>query len=121
MTLHGSKRRKLNHGGGSGTASNATEQICTGENYEAPDSRQPSQKSPINGDHTSQRNSATSAMHAAEYKSSIFKYQLDQLLAEVEPKYAKLTGPLNSILHQLKALIEGIEDKKPLTVVPPSG
>lgn len=50
------------------------------------------------------------------YKSSIFKLQVDEMLEEVRPNYAKQLHSVDNSLRRLKDLIEGIEDRGPLSV-----
>ena len=61
--------------------------------------------------------SKSTALYAGEmYKSSIFKLQVDEMLRVVQPNYAKLMEPLEKALRKLKILIEGIEEREPITV-----
>ncbi|PQE32444.1 pre-rRNA processing utp22 protein [Rutstroemia sp. NJR-2017a WRK4] len=50
------------------------------------------------------------------YKSSMFKLQVDEMLAEIRPNYEKRAGAIKDALHQLKNSIEGIEDRGPLSI-----
>jgi len=50
------------------------------------------------------------------YKSSIFKLQVDEMLAEVRPNYAKRFSGADDALRQIKSLIEGIEEREALSV-----
>jgi U3 small nucleolar RNA-associated protein 22 len=50
------------------------------------------------------------------YRSSIFKLQVDELLAEVQPNYEKRAGVIDDALRKLKSLIEGIENREVLSV-----
>jgi len=50
------------------------------------------------------------------YKSSLFKLQVDELLREVAPNYAKRFCGLTEALRKLKGLIEGIEERDALSV-----
>jgi U3 small nucleolar RNA-associated protein 22 len=50
------------------------------------------------------------------YKSSMFKLQVDELLAEVQPNYEKRAGVIDDALRNIKGLIEGIEDREGLSV-----
>jgi len=49
-------------------------------------------------------------------RSSMFKFQVDEMLLAVQPNYVKIMGPVDKALHRLKILIESIEDREPLTV-----
>jgi hypothetical protein len=54
---------------------------------------------------------------AAEmYNSGMFKLQLDELLAEVQPRYVKRMVPIENALRKLKAVIERIPDREPVDV-----
>jgi U3 small nucleolar RNA-associated protein 22 len=50
------------------------------------------------------------------YKSSMFKLQVDEMLAEVQPNYEKRAGAIDDALRRLKGLIEGIGDREALSV-----
>lgn len=50
------------------------------------------------------------------YKSSMFKLQVDEMLSEIRPKYEKRMSGVDDALRRLKGLIEGIEDREPLSV-----
>lgn len=50
------------------------------------------------------------------YKSSLFKLQVDELLREVQPNYEKRFAGVNDALRRLKSLIEGVEERSPLSV-----
>ncbi|KAH0562575.1 hypothetical protein GP486_002742 [Trichoglossum hirsutum] len=51
------------------------------------------------------------------YKSSMFKLQLDELLAEVQPNYVKRMAPVENALRKLKTIIERIPDREPTDAV----
>lgn len=58
-----------------------------------------------------------SALYAAgQYKSSIFKLQVDEMLAELRPNYTKCMPAINQALHKIHSLIEAIEDREALPV-----
>ncbi|KAL3426205.1 nrap protein [Phlyctema vagabunda] len=50
------------------------------------------------------------------YKSSMFKLQVDELLEEVKPNYNKRLSAIDDALRKLKCLIEGFEDREPLSI-----
>lgn len=52
----------------------------------------------------------------ALYKSSMFKLQVDEMLAEVQPNYEKRASVIDDALRRLKGLIEGIQDREALSV-----
>lgn len=49
------------------------------------------------------------------YKSSMFKLQVDEMLAEVRPREKHFAG-IDQALHKLNSLIEGIENREILPV-----
>jgi U3 small nucleolar RNA-associated protein 22 len=58
-----------------------------------------------------------SALYAGGlYKSSMFKLQIDEMLAEVQPNYEKRLRGADEALHKLKSIIEAIEDRELLPV-----
>ncbi|KAL2862912.1 rRNA-processing protein UTP22 [Aspergillus lucknowensis] len=64
------------------------------------------------------RNTARQPGHSAEmalasglYKSSLFKLQMDELIAESRPNYDKHLAALGDTLHELKDLIERLPEK----------
>lgn len=58
-----------------------------------------------------------SALYAAgQYKSSIFKLQVDEMLAELQPNYTKRMPEINQALHSVHGLVETIEDREALPV-----
>jgi U3 small nucleolar RNA-associated protein 22 len=50
------------------------------------------------------------------YKSSMFKLQVDELLREVVPNYEKRFSGVTETLHKLKRLIEGIAEREAVSV-----
>lgn len=50
------------------------------------------------------------------YKSSMFKLQVDEMLAEVQPNYEKRAGVIDEALRRLKGLVEGIDGREALSV-----
>jgi U3 small nucleolar RNA-associated protein 22 len=50
------------------------------------------------------------------YKSSMFKLQVDEMLAEVRPNYGKRFSGADDALRQIKSLIEAIQDREALSV-----
>lgn len=50
------------------------------------------------------------------YKSNLFKLQVDQLLKQAKPKYGAIEKNVGSALTTLKAIIEGIPSREPMTV-----
>jgi U3 small nucleolar RNA-associated protein 22 len=50
------------------------------------------------------------------YKSSLFKLQIDELMAEVRPNYEKRLKGVDDALRRLKSLIEAINQRDGLPV-----
>lgn len=53
---------------------------------------------------------------AEVYKSNMFKLQVDELLEQVRPKYAKKEAPAENAMRTLKAIVEQIPSREPLSV-----
>ncbi|KAI9738386.1 MAG: hypothetical protein M1834_008889 [Cirrosporium novae-zelandiae] len=49
-------------------------------------------------------------------KSGLFKLQIDELLADIHPKYEKHMPKLERILRKIKNIIEGIPDSEPVSI-----
>lgn len=80
----------------------------------------PASKKADAGEGKRQKDTDESALYAGDlYKSSMFKFQIDEMLSEIRPNYAKRLGPVNAVLHKLKTLIESISDRGPLNVIHP--
>lgn len=63
------------------------------------------------------QNADDSALYSGGvYKSSMFKLQVGELLAEVRPNYEKRLGGVDQALHRLNSLIEGIQRREMLPV-----
>ncbi|TVY84760.1 U3 small nucleolar RNA-associated protein [Lachnellula suecica] len=63
------------------------------------------------------RDGDDSAFYASGiYKSSMFKLQVDEMLAEMRPNYGKKFNGADDTLRQLKGLIEAIEDREALSI-----
>jgi U3 small nucleolar RNA-associated protein 22 len=60
--------------------------------------------------------SAAAPFAGDAYNSSLFKLQVDEMLVEVKPNYAKRLGPVGNALRKLKTLIEAIPDREELPV-----
>ena len=105
MDLHTTKKRRIGHSDGScGTANGQT-------------AHTPADLKPAKG-HTP-RNMAPQdgqTLAGEMYNSSMFKLQLDELLAEVQPNYEKRMASIENALRRLKAVIEQIPDREPADV-----
>lgn len=77
-----------------------------------------SRKRPLRPKHTQTIDDAA-LYSGGSYKSSLFKLQVDELLAEIQPNYEKRLSGVNEALHKLKTLLEGIKDREPLCVSSP--
>jgi U3 small nucleolar RNA-associated protein 22 len=121
MAQHPIKRRKLEHDGDSSDADAASSNESMADNSSASDESdnedQPSKahkKTPVKAPRT---DVDSSAMYAGEsHKSSIFKMQVDEMLAEVRPNYEKRMAPVNEALRKLKVIIESLGDREPMSV-----
>ncbi|KAI9878470.1 MAG: hypothetical protein M1830_000804 [Pleopsidium flavum] len=120
MATHAIKRRKLGHG--SHGAHKVGFSSFDGERTDSDKESTTSQldtpaKSQISENRTWQSNPRDGSLIAGEtYKSSMFKLQIDELLAEIRPNHAQLLASAEGVLRQLKATIEGFPSREPLTV-----
>ena len=58
------------------------------------------------------RSSSASAPFAGDaYHSSLFQLQVEEMLVEVKPNYAKRLGAAGNALRRLKTIIEAIPDR----------
>ena len=63
------------------------------------------------------RRSPTTIAHFGDiHHSSLLELQIEEMLREVRPNYAKIIGPVDAALRKLKTLIESIEDCESLSV-----
>lgn len=76
----------------------------------------PAQDGPVAGMKRNREQSASAPYAGEAYKSSLFKLQVDEMLTEVRPNYAKRLGPVDNALRKLKTLIEAIPGREPLPV-----
>ncbi|KFY29595.1 hypothetical protein V494_08640 [Pseudogymnoascus sp. VKM F-4513 (FW-928)] len=61
---------------------------------------------------THKSTSAAAPFAGDAYNSSLFKLQVEEMLVEVKPNYAKRLGPVGNALRKLKTLIEAIPDRE---------
>ena len=119
MSPHTSKRRKLSPS----PEVNTTQFSVTNGTSEDAKSKSTSLKHPHSTVNSAMKGvkkddrSAEVAFASGLYKSSFFKLQLDELLAESRPNYHKQGSRLHGILHKLKDLIECIPDRPPKHVL----
>ena len=102
MATHLSKRRKLS------SSSDNHDAQASGTNRAKP--HPPTMTSAAKG--VTDR-SAEAAFASGHYKSSFFKLQLDELLADSRPNYDKEASRLQGTLHKLKDIIESLPDRSP--------
>jgi U3 small nucleolar RNA-associated protein 22 len=113
-----SKRRKLDLDADMFQASDYSENdisISAPPNASSP-ATTPVQKGAARGMKRNREQSASAPYAGESYRSSLFKLQVDEMLAEVTPDYAKRLGPVDSSLRKLKSLIEAIPEREPLPV-----
>lgn len=117
MTPSHPKRRKIDH-----TSSNdSSEDDHLGSDSEKHEHVKPAPRSLLEKEPRRSNPRAPStdnaALYAGEsYRSTLFKLQVDELLAEVKPNYEKRLAGVNEALRRLKSSIEEIEDREPLSV-----
>lgn len=70
----------------------------------------------VAGMKTHKSSSAAAPFAGDAYNSSLFKLQVEEMLVEVKPNYAKRLGPIGNALRKLKTLIEGIPDREEMPV-----
>ena len=119
MAPHAPKRRRLDHGYGE-MSSVDSDHLENGEENSASDLNEkdnaPVAAHPHPGLRRTQNGDDDTIYTAALYKSSMFKLQVDEMLAEVRPNYTTQMHVLDDALRRLKVLIEGIEDREAVTV-----
>jgi U3 small nucleolar RNA-associated protein 22 len=118
MVLQTSKRRKLDLDAEMSQASDDSDNN-TSISIHANASKtatMAAQKGAVAGTKRNREQSASAPYAGEAYKSSLFKLQVDEMLAEVRPDYAKRLGPVDSALRKLKTLIEAIPDREPVPV-----
>lgn len=100
------KRRKLSHG--------SEEQDSGEENF---DSRDNETRKPTAVKQQRRQDVDDAALYSGGvYNSSLFKLQIDEMLAEVQPNYEKRMTGADDALRRLKTMIEAIEDRGMLPV-----
>lgn len=122
MSPLSSKRRKLNHSPSDVSpdedgSENDPEEQSSQESVDETGIPQSRQRQ-LRPKHTQTIDDAA-LYSGGSYKSSLFKLQVDELLAEIQPNYEKRLSGVNEALHKLKTLLEGIKDREPLCVSSP--
>jgi U3 small nucleolar RNA-associated protein 22 len=106
MALFLVKRRKIHHN--NGETNSATEPLESSDSdIEKPQTVRPKRAQDVD----------ESALYSGGlYNSSMFKLEIDEMLAQVQLNYEKQLPGLDEALLRLKTLIEGIENKELLPV-----
>jgi U3 small nucleolar RNA-associated protein 22 len=74
------------------------------------------QNGTVAGMKRSKSSSASAPFAGDAYNSSLFKLQVEEMLVEVKPNYAKRLGATGNALRKLKTLIEAIPDREQIPV-----
>ncbi|EKD15098.1 uncharacterized protein L3040_003701 [Drepanopeziza brunnea f. sp. 'multigermtubi'] len=122
MTPLSTKRRKLENGQPSSPSGDSNGSGASHSGEETPHDSEPNPQA-----HSVQTPGTPKMKHTREdddsaifaggmYKSSLFKLQVDELLAEVRPNYEKRLCGVDELLRKLKGLIEGIEARAAVSV-----
>jgi hypothetical protein len=100
------KRRKIRHGSDELGSADGESEFSDKETANQPTTRH---KQPNGVDE--------SALYSGGlYNSSLFKLQIDEMLAQVQPNYEKRMPGVDDALRRLKTMIEAIEDREMLPV-----
>jgi len=120
MALPSSKRRKLDHDSDEALSANENQERSGEESGDSSEEESTHDAPAIKQKRPRPRQSQDvdeSALYSGGlYKSSIFKLQVDEMLAEVRPNYEKRLAGVDQALHRLNSLIEGIEGREFLPV-----
>lgn len=121
-----SKRRKLENGQPSSPSAHSSESYASDleENPHDVGAKLQTQLPPVQTQgpaSTKQtKDNDVSAIYAGgDYKSNLFKLQVDELLSEVQPNYEKRLSGVDELLRKLKGWIEGIGDRAAVSVSSP--
>jgi U3 small nucleolar RNA-associated protein 22 len=116
-----SKRRKLDHDRREGCFISENESGNTSSDDQSPSSS--ADEAPVALSKQTQSmpkqtlHADDNALYAGSlYKSSLFKLQIDELMAEVRPNYEKWLNGVDDALRRLKSLIEAIDERDGLPV-----
>ena len=101
------KRRKIQHGDGGETDSENGLLEPSDSNIEKPPTVQPKRAQDVD---------ENALYSGALYNSSMFKLQIDEMLAQVQLNYEKRMPGVDEVLRRLKTLIESIENRAVLPV-----
>jgi len=109
------KRRKLENGRSVSPAESESSQIEQTPNHDSQVKTQAQTPAQSRPKRTADDDEA--AIYAGGlYKTNLFKLQVDELLAEVQPNYEKRLKGVDDLLRQLKGLIESIGDRDAVSV-----
>lgn len=123
MAVPSSKRRKLEHSSSDEDSQGRTdaedsekyrESSISGEEEEEEEDTTAKHKAP--GVRQTARSNNEALYSGAQYKSSLFKLQIDSMLDEIRPNYEKYSSTINGALGKVKTLIEGIPESEPLGI-----
>jgi U3 small nucleolar RNA-associated protein 22 len=110
-----SKRRKLDHDGQLATSTGSSNPDVESDTS-ADDAAAPVPNAGQSRSRRPQEATDNAVFAGSLYKSNMFKLQVDEMLAEVQPDYEKQFRGVNDALRRLKIQIEGIEPRDPLSV-----
>ncbi|KAH7369894.1 pre-rRNA processing protein-like protein Utp22 [Rhexocercosporidium sp. MPI-PUGE-AT-0058] len=114
MSPLSTKRRKLDNGRSVSPSESETSDI---DQTPAQHSEPKQAQAPVQPRPKRTADDDDSAIYAGGlYKSSLFKLQVDELLTEVQPNYERRLKGVDDLLRRLKALIEGIAERDPISV-----
>lgn len=109
------KRRKLDNGRSISPSESESSQIEQTPNHDSQVKTQPQTPTQPRPKRTADDDEA--AIYAGGlYKTNLFKLQVDELLAEVQPNYEKRLKGVDDLLRKLKGLIESIGDRDAVSV-----
>ena len=118
-----SKRRKLGHQSDDSDVANGenksdesgTASQSSSDDESMPNTRTTS-KHPFTRPNYVQNTNEGALYAGGMYKSSMFKLQVDEMLAEVKPNFEKQMGWVDDALHKLNTVIGAIEERDALPV-----
>jgi U3 small nucleolar RNA-associated protein 22 len=124
MILHGPKRRKLDHYGGQTVEEEMISLSDSDQELQQTISSEqkrlskglPSFSARASSFKDERESESFTTGSEESYKSSLFKLQVDEMLAEVQMHPLERMGTMHNLLQKLKSTIEGIDDKEALSV-----
>lgn len=119
MAVHPSKRRKLEHSSSDEGSQDGME-IEEGDRMESAEEDSGEEDANLNHKNPGAKKASQidyEALYAGGlYKSSMFRLQIDEMLAEERPNYEKFSSTIEAALAKIKAIIEAIPEREPLSV-----